>query len=465
MPLHWPLVFPVVAARGGFDLMIGNPPFLGGTRISGPAGADVRGFIARYLAGRATSRADLVSFFFLRAAALARSIGFLATNSIAQGDTRETGLDRLLADGWRVHRAVKSTPWPGAATLEIAKVWLTADPWAGPVTLDDRRVEAIASTLDPAGRVAGRPVRLDENRGGAFEGSKAYGMGFTMSPDQAARMLAADPACAEVLHPFLNGDDVVTRPDHSASRWAIDFRTRTEAQARAYPACWRHVETHVKPERLAKDATRYPRLVGQWWQHWNPRPGLYAAIAGLDRVLVLAITSRVVQPVFVPARQVLSHALVVFPFADDHTFGVLSSGFHREWALANASTLEDRIRYTATDCFATFPRPDADDAITAAGRALDAHRSALMLGTGRGLTRTYNAVHDPAVTDPGTTALRDLHARLDHAVRDAYGWADLDLGHGFHDTRHGVRFTFAPAARGEVLDRLLELNHRRAACD
>ena len=197
----------------------------------------------------------------------------------------------------------------------------------------------------------------------------------------------------------------------------------------------------------------------------EPAPGLYAAIAGLDRVLVLAITSRVVQPVFVPARQVLSHALVVFPFADDHTFGVLSSGFHREWALANASTLEDRIRYTATDCFATFPRPDADDAITAAGRALDEHRSALMLGTGRGLTRTYNAVHDPAVTDPGTTALRDLHARLDHAVRDAYGWADLDLGHGLHDTRHGVRFTFAPAARGEVLDRLLELNHRRAACD
>jgi hypothetical protein len=57
--------------------------------------------------------------------------------------------------------------------------------------------------------------------------------------------------------------------------------------------------------------------------------------------------------------------------------------------------------------------------------------------------------------------LRDIHVALDHAVRDAYGWSDLDLGHGFHETKFGARFTFAPGPRREVLDRLLELNHER----
>jgi hypothetical protein len=160
---------------------------------------------------------------------------------------------------------------------------------------------------------------------------------------------------------------------------------------------------------------------------------------------------------------VFSHALVVFAYDDDFHFAVLTSAFHWWWTLTYASTLETRIRYTPSDVFETFPQPPYDAAVEAAGKALDEHRAALMTGNDEGLTKTYNRVHNADDTSPGIAELRVLHVALDIAVRDAYGWSDLDLDHGFHDTPQGVRFTLGPAARTEVLDRLLELNHERYA--
>ena len=84
-----------------------------------------------------------------------------------------------------------------------------------------------------------------------------------------------------------------------------------------------------------------------------------------------------------------------------------------------------------------------------------------MVDADEGLTKTYNRVHDPNDATPEIVRLRELHVALDHAVRDAYGWSDLELDHGFHPTDQGVRFTLGPAVRVEVLDRLLEENHRR----
>jgi hypothetical protein len=119
------------------------------------------------------------------------------------------------------------------------------------------------------------------------------------------------------------------------------------------------------------------------------------------------------------------------------------------------------INYSPTDCFETFAQPDLTDSIAAFGRELDTYRSALMLDRREGLTKTYNRVHNPDEDADDIVRLRELHVALDYEVRDAYGWSDLDLGHDFHETRFGTRFTFAPVPRQEALDRLLELNHAR----
>jgi hypothetical protein len=155
----------------------------------------------------------------------------------------------------------------------------------------------------------------------------------------------------------------------------------------------------------------------------------------------------------------------VFAYGDDVHFGFVSGAFHYWWAVTRASTMRTDIRYTPTDCFETLPQPELTDTIGKVGRALNAHRRALMLDRWEGLTKTYNRVHDRDELAEDITELRRLHVELDHAVAVAYGWDDLPMDHDFHDTRQGVRYTFSPTTRTELLDRLLELNHERAAAE
>jgi hypothetical protein len=467
-PFHWVLEFPEVFLddnHPGFAAVVGNPPFIAGTSISGGLGSDYRQYLVDRVSGIGSGgRGDLVAYFFLRAAGLTRTMGsisLLATNTIAQGDTREIGLDQLLARDWSIYRAVKSQPWPGSAALEVSQIWLRQGPWRGRTSLDGASGGPITSSLERRGRVFGRPNRLAANSAVSFEGSHIFGMGFTVSPPQAAALLEADARNSEVLQPFLNGEDLQRSPDHSATRWVINFGERSEIEARSYPECWGIVERAVKPSRLEKSGAGYARMVEKWWQFWRPRAELYRSIASLRRVLALTITSKTVMPVFVANGSVYSHALQIFAYDDDAHFGLLSSAFHQCWALAHASTLETRIRYTPSDCWETFPQPTLGEHVAVAGAALDVHRGDLMLQRWEGLTKTYNRVHDSKEAADDIRNLRVMHVELDHVVAAAYGWSELDLDHGFHDTRQGVRYTIGPMARTEVLDRLLELNHER----
>jgi hypothetical protein len=160
---------------------------------------------------------------------------------------------------------------------------------------------------------------------------------------------------------------------------------------------------------------------------------------------------------------VFGHKLVVFALSGYPEFGMLSSNVHREWVIARGSTMRTDPNYSPSDCFETFAQPSLTPKIGDLGDQLNSYRSALMLDRQEGLTTTYNRVHDPDEHADDIVRLRELHVELDYAVRDAYGWDDLDLDHDFHQTKFGVRFTFAPAPRQEVLDRLLELNHERHA--
>ena len=161
----------------------------------------------------------------------------------------------------------------------------------------------------------------------------------------------------------------------------------------------------------------------------------------------------------------IAHKCGVFAYSTPEHFGLLTSEIHWWWAVTRGSTLETRPNYSPTDCFETFAQPRLTTAVGAAGGALDDHRSALMLDRREGLTKTYNRIHDPQESAADIARLRDLHVALDCAVGDAYGWTDLDLGHGFHEARQGLRFTFEPVVRQEILDRLLELNLERHAAE
>src|SRR6185295_7598531 len=133
-PFHWCLEFPEIVGheggRGGFDAIIGNPPFKGGQKLTGIFGDEYREYLVTYLGRGQRGSADLVAYFFLRMASLLKTgghFGLIATNTIAQGDTREVGLDQLVSelhpDRVVLTRAVPSRPWPGEASLEVAHVY------------------------------------------------------------------------------------------------------------------------------------------------------------------------------------------------------------------------------------------------------------------------------------------------------------------------------------------------------
>ena len=468
-PLHWPLEVPDVMERGGFDAIVGNPPFLGGQKLTGALGQDVRDWLVNVLAGGTRGSADLVAYFFLRAIGLLKpsgTLGLIATNTVAQGDTREVGLDRLVAHGFTITRAIQSRSWPArSANLEYAAVWGTRARVADHATrvADDITVRRISTLLEPEGRVAGQPVRLVENADIAFQGCIVLGMGFVLDRAEARDWIATDPRNAEVLFPYLNGEDLNSRPDFSASRWVIDFNDRAEAVAATYPQPYARVEARVKSER---QRVNRKALRQRWWQYAEKRPGLRKAIAGLDEVLVIALVSKTVMPVRVPTGQVFSHALGVFATDSYADQGVLSSTLHQLWAIKFGSGMRNDPRYTPSDVFETFPRPAPTAELERMGRVLDEQRRGIMLRRKLGLTKLYNLVNDPdcsSASNADVARMREIHVELDHVVRDAYGWSDLPLDHGFHTYRQMTRWTVSPAARVELLDRLLEENHRRAA--
>ncbi len=500
---HWCIEFPEVFERGGFDCILGNPPFLGGLKISTNHGSRYLHHLQSAFAP-ARGTCDLVGYFFRRAFALLSSeghFGLIATNTIAQGDTREGSLEPIIAAGGEITFAVRSMKWPGLAAVSVSLVAVHKGAWKAGRTLDGKQVQRITPYLDDA-EALGKPFRLAENAGKGFIGSYVLGMGFVVEPEEAQALIRRNPRNKDVLYPYLNGEDLNGRPDQSPSRWVINFHDWPQEKARTYPDCFGIVEEKVKPER-SKINDKYGRDF--WWRFLRHRPELAKAIAPLERVLVIARVSKYVVLVIHEPRFVFHEKTVVFSLTCTiANFPLLSSSIHEYWAWKYSSTMrEGWINFAPSDCFETFPFPPCLRSSAAAsdgppsretaplesiGRRYYEHRQALMKDMQLGLTKTYNLFHDPAVgpqssdlasletqlrksgaTITGAEAaarirtLRDLHVEMDHVVLTAYGWTDLTLGHGFHEVdflpeNDRVRFTISPAARREVLKRLLELN-------
>ena len=467
--IHWPLEIPEVMENGGFDAIIGNPPFLGGQKLTGTMGKNVREWYVNMLAGGNRGSADLCAYFYLRSYSLMRkggTLGLLATNTIAQGTTREVGLDEMTENGFTIFRSVQSKPWPvSSASLEYAALWGVKGAVSDNVAkdCDGMKVSRISTLLEPQGRVSGRPVVLKENKNIAFQGCIVLGKGFVVSQEQAVEWIKTDSKNKKILFPYLSGEDLNSRSDYSASRWVIDFNDWSEASAKEYAIPYKHLLKTVKPERLKNHRKVYRDY---WWQYGEKRPALRKAITSMSEVLTITLHSSTILPILVSSKQVFSHGLGVFatlnPYGD---LSILSSSPHLYWAIRQGSSIGAGVRYTPSDVFETFPRPQNTDALAAIGKTLDEERREIMTRRQLGLTKLYNLVNDLDISDSSdedVARLREIHRQLDETVMDAYGWSDVPLNHGFYEYRKMTRWTVCPEARIEILDRLLEENHRRA---
>ena len=353
-----------------------------------------------------------------------------------------------------------SRQWPGTAALEVAHVWLRHGDWHGPYVLDEMPVAGITPFLTVPGMATGKPYALTANQDKSFQGSIVLGMGFVLEPEEALALIEKDPHNRDVLFPFFNGEDLNSRPDQSPSRWVINFHDWPLERAETYPACMKIVRDKVKPEREMQNDKGGREI---WWLYLRTRPALYNAIAKMKRALVIPLVSKYMICAWEPVGMVYSHALGIIALESNADFALLQCTFHDDWARFCGSTLETRMRYTPSDCFETFPFPINMQKLDDIGERYDQHRQSIMLVRQEGLTKTYNRFHDPHETSEDIVRLRELHKEMDEAVARAYGWDDLDLGHGFHETKQGLRYTISEAARREILGRLLRLNHERYA--
>lgn len=481
-PFHWPLEFPEVFARerGGFDGIVGNPPFLGGQRITGVAGTAFRDWLVAHIAEGRRGSADLVAYFFLRAWSLLRDgggFGLLAVNTIAEGDTRQVGLEAMVGAGAVIHAAYPNEPWPGKAAVVTSRVHIHKGEWRGDRSLLGRSASFISAFLSD--REEWSPERLKANEGLAYQGSIVLGMGFVLLADQARRMLDADPRNAEVIFPYLNGDDLTSDPEQKPSRWVINFWDWPEAKAKTYTLPYEWLEENVKAERLGnKDKGAREK----WWLFLRARSELYHAIGRgrhferhpegwssenkpRGKVMVCSEVTKHLSYVLIPNEYIMSDRVDVF--GNEELFAICQSSLHEVWARLYSSRLETRLKYSIGNALETFPFPDPPyNELQEQGAHLHRVRADVMAEDGIGLTKLYNRFHTDTERDPRIEGLRALQRDMDAAVARAYGWDDLDLEHGFHEVSYltendRVRFTISETARVEVLRRQSELNRQR----
>jgi len=513
---HWFVEFPKVFAHGGFDCILGNPPFLGNRKLKAVYGQAFLTYVCYEYAPAGS--VDLVTYFFRRIFSILRCSGFqslISTNTIAQGGAREGGLAVITDQAGSIIHAVRSMKWPGRAAVEVALITVFKGAWEGKHLLESKNVTHITSYLDDAEQLQD-PDPLASNVGRSFQGSIVLGKGFILQPEEAAKLIRQDKRNKDVLFPYLSGEDLNNRHDSSPSRWVINFfdwplsfewDARQKAHkgppyATDYPDCMRIIEELVKPERTrwkvdktgkeitGQYALRKP-LPQKWWIYADKRPALYSTISSFERVLVVAQVAKYPAFFFVPANAVFSMMTIVFGIDTWWEYCCMESAFHSEWIRRYSASLESRQRYTPTDCFDTYPFPnthsgDTECRLVKAGETYHKSRQCLMQDMQLGLTKTYNLFHsrdlipeqiakvsknpdlDTNSAYTAILALRQNHVEMDNTVLAAYAWDNIDLAHDFYEVDYlpendNIRYTISPDARREILERLLKLNHERYA--
>ncbi len=485
---HWFLQFPEIIARGGFDCILGNPPYLGRKHLSGKLGYPICEYAQWEFAPAGLN--DLVVFFVLRIYSLIRDGGFTAfitTNSIKDGELRRDSLERIIQNSGSITMAVRGIRWPGIANLVVSLVAVHKGPWAGVRILDGRSAQTINAHFEDESSEA-PPGALTDSTNRIYQGSIFLGDGFTLTHAQARDLCNLDQKNAKVIFPVTNGHELNNSPDFTPGRSIINFFNWPIETAQQYQEPFSIVERTVKPARMLQKnaiARKY------WWRFYRYNQECYESLTCLQTCFAISRVTKYVAFASIPTGRVFLNTTYVLTSDRWDTFTVVQSSLHEVWARKFSMRLGETLQYSPSDCFETFAFPagqwhTANPQLAELGERYHEHRRALMLRLWLGLTDIYNLFHDRDLTPAevarvskkpaeaeagyqGILKLRILHRELDEAVLAAYGWTgQVALGHDFQEVEtlpenDRVRYTISPAARKELLRRLLALNHQRAA--
>jgi hypothetical protein len=462
---HWPLEFPeVIVKRGGFDAFVGNPPFIGNKYWKDRLPKGFQAW-AEILCSSKVGKIDVVALFYRRAFAHLRSTGrtaLIATTTAREGDTLGIGFGWISQHG-EIYRGVSQNNWPGQAGVHYCIVWFGKNRTKLTRILNDEVVDSISASLTSA-EVAPEPYCLADSLWG-FKGSdNSKGMAFVLSTqDEWFERLQA--AQSPFLRPYITGEDITAGTYRNPPRYVIDCMDLSLQQVKA--SC---TETFAFLEvvRLTRSPDKlksYPGLSDRWWQMWNHRAEQYRELRKEELCVAIPVVSKHVDVAVMPSRFVYTNKVCVLKKPDSTALLSLVSSLYEAWVVEQGGTMRaDTLTLTLEKCVQAFPlckgkAAEPEKLVSEWYRLVDAAISEW----GGGFTSVFNHMSDKDDQSNTAIAIRSHRSAIDKAVAAAYGWTDLDLGHGFHDTKQGVRFTISEPARREVLQRLLKLNHERYA--
>jgi hypothetical protein len=460
-PFHWPIAFPEVFERSGagFDALVGNPPFMGGVDIATRLGTsyvlylkdevpESRGFV------------DLAVYFHRRAVRLVRPggvVGLLGPQSLTTTANRRAGTDRILASGHKVHWATTRRRWPGAAAVVVCALCYSPGEWQAQAELNGMPVASINSALEPTADLSAAKRLspwLDYS-----QGTDLFGRAFIKSEVDWRPFLRAEPALTKFLRPYVNASILCSTPTFRSDLLAVDFGDRGKEELTGVEGVIAHLEEEVGRERAVQTRQIHEARA---WLHKDKRLRAYDTARKLSRVIACPRLSKHLPMALVNPQYLLADGVKILISDDLGVFGLLQSSPFLAWAFATSRMRGGSLAFSTRDSLDTFVPPNDCAPLRDIGRRLWEARRAFLDARGCGMTDLLNDVHDPEKANAGVVSLRELHQELDESAMAAYGWGDVRVDLGFHETPQGVRYTLDPLSRTIVLSRLLDRNAKAA---
>jgi hypothetical protein len=446
---HWFLEFPEVFNEGGgFDCVLGNPPYIAARDMKDKVGECSQLFIkSNYLPN--FNKSDIVAFFFVRDFSILNTIGFIsliATNTISQGDTRKTSLEVIVDNNGIINFAKKSIPWPGKANTTVSLISINKGFSHLKATLDSKSVNIISANLEGSDTPTLRAIPLYKNKNITSIGSQLTGEGFKLSAEDANNYVLKSNKNSEVLFPFLTGDDINSNFNIESNVWVIDFMNLDISESEKYKELFSLIELKVKTERENGNDERGRKI---WWQHLRNRIDIYTRIRKKQYTIINAVVSKYPILIRYSPFTVFSNKITIFDI-DNIQETILYSSLYHEWVYKQSTTMgASTINYGTIECFETFPFPQnlttsQEQKLEQIGEEYHEFRRQLMLKMQLGLTKTYNAFHAKEIQE-SRAKNQDLEGLDKKAMEKQYGKEVWNLWNHLQKTENACSFEEAVA--------------------
>ena len=437
-----------------FDVVIGNPPYQSKNKMVEELGAAYVDRVRQKFPD-VPGRADFCVYWFRKAHELMKEgqyAGLVGTNTIRQNYSRMGGLDYIVGNGGTLLDSVSTKVWSGDAAVYVSiATWKkgeerrkkvltfqTGDSKDSP--FEHYEMDEINSALSLSDVTKAQPLKCNKDSSACYQGQTQGNKHFLLTLEQAKHFLS-DARNAEVVHPFLIGDELLGQINSQPQRYVIDFRKAKDVfEVTSYKDLYDHIHENVYPlfkkkadeeiERNAKAKETNPNYKEKkdhqsafktWYKLFRSRNELMDIIDTIDRYIVCSRVTK--RPIFEFVSKDINpgDALQAFPLDDDYSFGILQSSIHWEWFVARCSTLKGDWRYTSDTVFDSFPWPQNPtvkqiEEVAKQAKALRDKRNEVMQKYNYTLRQLYRFMDDTP-----ENPVSEIQARLDKAVREAYG--------------------------------------------